>query len=153
MHGLFFQRSPGASAPGILFWRTLGPVAHMRAGDFVNLHISLAARPILASITLVSLRPTFRQSDAARPSGITIMDPEQQLDEVITAYLKAVEAGERIDQGEWLRCYPELANDLAEFFASQQSVERVAAPLRDAGAMPALPKPPADAPSLPPPVG
>jgi hypothetical protein len=79
------------------------------------------------------------------------MDREQQLDEVITTYLKAVDAGERIDQAEWLQRYPDLADDLAEFFASQQSVERVAAPLRDAGAMPARQNPSGDAPTLPPP--
>ncbi|MCI0681721.1 MAG: WD40 repeat domain-containing protein [Gemmataceae bacterium] len=70
------------------------------------------------------------------------MDREQQLDEVITAYLKAVEAGERIDQGEWLKRYPDLADALAEFFVSQQSVERVAAPLRDVLPSPNAPLPP-----------
>ncbi|GEM_PF-3318490 len=54
------------------------------------------------------------------------MDREQKLDEIITAYLKAVEAGEPIDQAEWLKRYPDLADDLAEFFAGQRSVERVA---------------------------
>ncbi len=59
------------------------------------------------------------------------MNREQQLDEVITAYLKAVEAGEPVDQADWLKRYPDLADELAEFFAGQKSVERVAAPLRD----------------------
>lgn len=59
------------------------------------------------------------------------MDREQKLDEVITAYLKAVEAGTAVDQAEWLKRYPELADDLAEFFAGQCSLERMAAPFRE----------------------
>jgi hypothetical protein len=59
------------------------------------------------------------------------MNHDKQLDEVVTAYLKAVEAGEPVDQAEWLKRYPDLADGLGEFFASQKSVERVAAPLRD----------------------
>ncbi len=54
------------------------------------------------------------------------MDREQKLDEIITAYLKAVEAGDAIVQAAWLKRYPDLADDLAEFFAGQRSVERVA---------------------------
>ena len=73
------------------------------------------------------------------------MDREQKLDEVITAYLKAVEAGEPIDQAEWLQRYPDLADELAEFFAGQHSVERVAAPLREQ-----VQPSPAEAPTLPP---
>jgi WD40 repeat protein/tRNA A-37 threonylcarbamoyl transferase component Bud32 len=61
------------------------------------------------------------------------MDREQQLDEVITAYLQAVEAGQPIDQTRWLERYPDLAADLAEYFAGQQSVERVAEPFRGEG--------------------
>jgi WD40 repeat protein len=58
------------------------------------------------------------------------MDREQLLDEVITAYLKAVEAGQHPDPAAWLACHPDLADELAEFFAGQRSLDRVAAPLR-----------------------
>ncbi len=56
----------------------------------------------------------------------------QHLDEVVTAYLKAVEAGEApISKPGW-RSYPELAFDLAAFFAGQNQVEKLAAPLQQA---------------------
>src|SRR4051812_24585882 len=58
------------------------------------------------------------------------MDRDQRLDEVITDYLKAVEAGQRPDSGEWLARHPDLAGDLAAFLADQGSIDRVAAPLR-----------------------
>ena len=59
------------------------------------------------------------------------MDREQLLDEVVTAYLKAVEAGRNPDPAEWLARHPDLADELKEFFAAQQSVDRAAAPLRE----------------------
>jgi WD40 repeat protein len=59
------------------------------------------------------------------------MDREQRLDEVTTAYLKAMETGEHPDPADWLARYPDLAEDLAEFFAGQETMDRVAAPLRD----------------------
>jgi WD40 repeat protein/tRNA A-37 threonylcarbamoyl transferase component Bud32 len=58
------------------------------------------------------------------------MDREQRLDEVITEYLKAVEAGCRPDPTEWLARHPDLADDLSAFLADQGSIDRVAAPLR-----------------------
>jgi WD40 repeat protein len=56
----------------------------------------------------------------------------QHLDEVITAYLKAVEAGTAPDQEAWLARYPELASDLAAFFVGQNQVEKLVAPLQQA---------------------
>ena len=35
---------------------------------------------------------------------------DQRVNEVLAAYLKAVEAGEKPDQQEWLARYPELAD-------------------------------------------
>jgi WD40 repeat protein len=58
------------------------------------------------------------------------MDREQALNEIITAYLKAVEAGQAADPAEWLARYPEFAGELMEFFADQKVLDRAAAPLR-----------------------
>jgi predicted Ser/Thr protein kinase len=62
------------------------------------------------------------------------MDRDQRLDEVITEYLKAVEAGRRPEPTEWLARYPDLTADLAAFLADQGSIDRVAAPLRQLAA-------------------
>jgi serine/threonine-protein kinase len=58
------------------------------------------------------------------------MDREQLLDQVITAYLKDVEAGRQPDRDAWLARYPDLSEELLEFLASMGSLDRVAAPLR-----------------------
>ena len=57
------------------------------------------------------------------------MDREELIDEVITAYLKAVDAGQKPDPAAWLARHQDLADELTEFFAGQQSLDRVAAPL------------------------
>src|SRR5260370_30977818 len=57
-------------------------------------------------------------------------DREQRLDEVLAAYLKAVEAGHAADRGEWLARHPQFAAELGEFFADQNQFERFAAVLR-----------------------
>ena len=60
----------------------------------------------------------------------TSYDREQLLDEVVTAYLKEVQAGHTPEPQAWLARYPELAADLAEFFADRGALERLAVPLR-----------------------
>src|SRR5262249_28945576 len=68
---------------------------------------------------------------------------ERRLDELVTAYLKAVEAGERPNRQEWLARHPELADELAAFFDAQEQLDQLAGSLR-------APTPPddADAPTL-----
>jgi WD40 repeat protein/serine/threonine protein kinase len=56
---------------------------------------------------------------------------DRRLDEVITAYLKAIEAGEMPDRQEWLARHPDLAADLAAFLTAQDQVDQLAAPLRE----------------------
>src|SRR5947207_1863302 len=58
------------------------------------------------------------------------MNRERQLDEAVTAYLLAVEAGPRPEHADWLARYPDLADELAEFFADESRLARTAAPLR-----------------------
>lgn len=59
-----------------------------------------------------------------------LSERDRQLGEVICACLQAVEAGQALDREQLLARYPQFAAELAEFFAGEQRVERVAAPLR-----------------------
>jgi tRNA A-37 threonylcarbamoyl transferase component Bud32 len=69
----------------------------------------------------------------------TTFDREQLLDEVVTAYLKEAQAGRMPEPAAWLDRYPELAQELTEFFADRASVERLAAPLRSVAPVPPAP--------------
>jgi WD40 repeat protein len=53
---------------------------------------------------------------------------EQRLNEVLAAYLDAVEADQDADRQEWLRRHPDLAADLAEFFANRDELALPAEP-------------------------
>ncbi len=61
---------------------------------------------------------TNSQEDVSRD------DP--QLNEILAKYLQAIEAGEPIDQDQFLRQYPEHADELQAFFADKDQVDRVA---------------------------
>ena len=66
------------------------------------------------------------------------VDRDRLLDQVITDYLKALQAGETAEPAAWCRRYPELAAELSAFFADRARIERLAEPLR-AAAPPAGP--------------
>jgi tRNA A-37 threonylcarbamoyl transferase component Bud32 len=56
---------------------------------------------------------------------------EQRLDDVIAAYLEAVESGSSVDRDKLQAEHPDLAEELSIFFANQDHLARLTAPLRD----------------------
>ena len=55
---------------------------------------------------------------------------EQRLQAVLVAFLEASERGPEPDAQEWLTRHPDLAGELAEFFANRAQLDRLASPLR-----------------------
>jgi tRNA A-37 threonylcarbamoyl transferase component Bud32 len=70
-----------------------------------------------------------------------IPDLEQLLERAVTSFVKATEAGDRPDRDVWLARYPQIADELEEFFAGQDRLEGMAAPLRAAVVTPSRPLP------------
>jgi eukaryotic-like serine/threonine-protein kinase len=58
-------------------------------------------------------------------------DREQVLNQIIADYLESQEAGQPADRGALLKQYPGLAAELSLFFANQDHVAQLTAPLRD----------------------
>jgi serine/threonine-protein kinase len=52
-----------------------------------------------------------------------------ELDEVILAYVEAIEAGQSPDRSAWLARYPQLADELNAFFADQDQFSSIVAPI------------------------
>jgi hypothetical protein len=70
-----------------------------------------------------------------------------RLDELIAAYLEAVEIGRSPDRDAWLAEHPDLADDLRQFFANHDRMAQVGAPLR---AVAPVAAPPSEAATLAP---
>ena len=68
--------------------------------------------------------PTPRDDSAER---------EQRLNAILHDYLQAVDAGRAPDKEEVLRLHPDLASELAAFFADQERMDRLAQDMRSAG--------------------
>ena len=65
-------------------------------------------------------------SDSTNPD-----DPRrQQLDEVIGAFLVALDAGQNPDPQEWLARHPDLSPELAEFFGDRERMDELFEPLK-----------------------
>src|SRR5437899_847995 len=54
---------------------------------------------------------------------------EDQLDEIVLAYLKAVDAGETPDHQAILARHPDFATELAAFFDDQENINRFSMPV------------------------
>jgi serine/threonine protein kinase len=60
-------------------------------------------------------------------------DREARLNEALLAYVEARQAGREPDRGPFFASYPDLCDELEEFFAGHDEVERLAVALRDGG--------------------
>jgi hypothetical protein len=72
-----------------------------------------------------------------RPGPMSPQDPdpatrEERLDRVIAGFLDEVESNPAVDRRQWLARHPEFFDELSDFFADRDEVEKLAAPLRDA---------------------
>ena len=70
---------------------------------------------------------TTNRNDASR---------EERLFDVITAYIEVRDQGQVTDRSQWLARYPEFAAELADFFATRERLEVLAAPQAGALAQP-----------------
>ena len=88
-------------------------------------------------------------------------DPERRrrFEAALGAYFEALDAGQSPDREELLARHPDLAAELAEFFAEQDRFHRLVAPLRPESTEPGHRRPawgptdPTRGPGMPPPAG
>src|SRR5579884_2237236 len=64
------------------------------------------------------------------PETGTLSEREERFGEIVFEYLQAQEQGREVAAQEWLARYPDFASELGAFFANQQDVDQLAAPLR-----------------------
>ncbi len=74
-----------------------------------------------------------------RPDGLS--DRETRVDEIVAEYLRDAEAGRAPDREQVLARHPDLAADLAEFFADRDRIEHWARPFREGASPSPLPCP------------
>ncbi len=77
---------------------------------------------------------------------VTFPERERRLDEVLGAYLEALDAGRAPDRRAWLANYPQLAPEIEAFFADRDRVSRWTEPLYRA-ARPPFTRPDEDSPT------
>ena len=68
-------------------------------------------------------------------------DRETRVDEIVAGYLRDAEAGRAPDRKDLLARHPDLADDLAEFFADRDRIEHWARPFREGASPSPLPCP------------
>jgi WD40 repeat protein len=76
---------------------------------------------------------------STEPAGLP--DRETRLDEIVAEYLSAAEKGQAPAREQLLARYPDLAGDLAAFFADRDRIEHWARPFREGAAPSPLPCP------------
>src|SRR6516165_10383181 len=63
----------------------------------------------------------------------TLSQPENELQDIILAYLTAVDTGQAPDRQVFLNRHPQCASELAAFFADQDQTATYIAPFRSVG--------------------
>src|SRR5262249_20766477 len=63
----------------------------------------------------------------------TLSTPENELEDIILAYLIAIDAGQAPSRDNLLSRYPRFASDLAAFFADQDQTASYVSPFRNVG--------------------
>ena len=63
----------------------------------------------------------------------TLSEPEKEIEDILLAYLTAVDTGQAPARQEFLDRHPQFASELAAFFADQDQTVSVVAPLREVG--------------------
>jgi len=102
--------------------------------DFCNpsLHPVIPSNFSLFSVSLwLVLIEILNPTPGGRIMADRSSPADAKLNDVIVAYLEAAEAGWAPPAEQVLTAYPDLRAELAEFFRNRDSVERIAAPLRD----------------------